>query len=558
LKQRKSIIISSFCIGFVALAVVFGPLMISYAAQTMAAIELLGQDPTSAKEHLNLAIQADPHSANAYQYRGVLYGQLQEADKAIADLTKSIEFGGGSDAYFARGFQYHVLGKLDQALQDYKMSLQKGRAKESDVWVNEADVLYRLNKLEEAVSLCDKAIDESPRLQIALLNRAQSYIKQGRYQAAVDDLDTAIDRSIPPPGNTDMRRDCLWMRAVAYRGLENTSEADADLREARRAARLRHLLIKDATAAESEFTQKTERKYFILCNLKGSKTENEDQADRVQSLLKFVNTNMAHVRANKNLHIFSFPDNKQYEAYMSGKNCLKEGPFDVDKNAATMKVHGAHYDQSTNSILSYAPPSSNGLLYVLAQKVLMDTAFTDKWAPQGIAMLLMKSHGYNSTTDCQLFLSENLGTYALPAGEMPPLIEVINNSRAKPDDVTPMFAALYLFKKGKLQTYLDLCHSGNIGSYSTLFEAAMAKNALALEPDWKSFIASIKKERLPGPQLPVPQIFPGREKFDEFSKKNPQLQLTAIKGSAILSAKSSGARKPAESEKPGENEKPND
>ncbi len=392
-KKRKTIIIAVFCTAFILLVVIFAPLMISLAAQMMGTVDAIAQDPAAAKEHLNLAIQADPHSSNAYQYRGSLYGQLQEPEQAIADLTKAIELGGGHDAYFARAFQYHVLGKLDQALKDYKMALEKGHAKKSEVWVNEADVLYRLNKLEEAVSLCDKAIDESPRLQIAFLNRAQSNIKLGRYQAAVDDLDTAVDSTIPQPGYSDMQRDCLWMRGVAYRGLEDTSAADADLAEARKVAKLRHHLTYMAESAENAFTQKTERKYFVLCSLNNSKIENENRADQILALLKFINTNVAHVKANKHLHIFSFPDSKQYDAYMSSKNALKEGAYDVDKNAATMKVQGAHYDVSTNSILSYASQNSTGLLYTLVQKVVMDTPFADKWAPQGIAMLLTKSFG---------------------------------------------------------------------------------------------------------------------------------------------------------------------
>jgi tetratricopeptide (TPR) repeat protein len=558
-KKRKLIIIAVFCTGFIVLVVIFAPLMISMAALTMGTIDATAQDTIAAKEHLNLAIQTDPHSSLAYQYRGLLYGQLQEPDEAIADLTEAIKLGAGSDAYWGRAFQYHVLGKLDPALKDYQLALEKG-AKKSDIWINQADVLYRLNKIDEAVSLCDKAIEESPRLQMAFLNRAQSNIKLGRYQAAVDDLDTAIDRTIPSTGTStnDTRRDCLWTRAIAYQGLENQSDSEADMAEARKVARLRHQLSYMNVVAEAEFAQKTERKYFTLCSWKGSKTENEDQADRLQALLKFVNTNVAHVKATKRLHIFSFPDSKQYDTFMSSKNGLKEGAYDVDKNLAAMKVHQAHYDLSTNSIPTYASPNSNGLLYTLLEKVLLDTPFTDKWAPHGIAMLLTKSFGYNSSTDCQLLLSENLRTYALPAGKMPPLIEVVNNLRTRTDDEASMFAALFLFKKGKLQTYLELCHSGNIGKYSTLFEAAMAKDALALEPDWKSFVADVKKAQSPGSSLPKPQIFASREKFDDFSKKNPLLQLAAIKGNPGKGAKADDSEKPIDNEKPGGTEKSGD
>ena len=559
-KKRKLIIIAVFCTGFILLVVIFAPLMISMAALTMGTIDSAAQDTIAAKEHLNLAIQTDPHSSLAYQYRGLLYGQLQEPDQGIADLTKAIELGAGSDAYWGRAFQYHVLGKLDPALKDYKLALEKG-AKKSDIWINQADILYRLNKLDEAVSLCDKAIDESPRLQMAFLNRAQSNIKLGRYQAAVDDLDTAIDRTVPYPGTTatnDTRRDCLWTRAIAYQGLQNTSDSEADMAEARKVARLHHPLSHMNVVAEAAFEQKTQRKYFTLCSLKGSKTENEDQADHLQALLNFVNTNVAHVKATQRLHIFSFPDGKQYDLFMSSKNGLKEGGYDVDRNAAAMKVHETHYDVSTNSILTYAPPNSNELLYILIEKALLDTPFTDKWAPHGIATLFTKSFGYNSSTDCQLLLSENLRTYALPAGKMPPLIEIVNNLRTRTDDQASMFAALFLFKKDKLQTYLELCHSGNIGKYSTLFEAAMAKDAIALEPEWKAFIADLKKAQSPGSSPPAPQIFDSREKFYEFSKKNPLLQLAAITGKPGKGAKADDSEKPIDNEKPNGTEKSGD
>jgi len=530
LQNRKLIIIAAFSIGFIALAALFAPLMISSSAMTMAGVDLLSQDTSAAKEHLNLAIEIDPHSSAAYQLRGTLYAQLQQAEKSIADFNKAIEYGAGTDSYFGRAFQYHLLGKFDKALKDYQASLDKGRARKADVYVNQADVLYRLNRLDEAVLACDKTIEEAPAVSTAHLNRAQANIRLGRYQAAIDDLDIALDRTTPEIGNPDLRRDSLWMRAMAYRGLKDTSDADADLDEARKAGRIHHRNRPIAQAAETEFAQRAERIYFVLCTSNLSKAENEDYADRLQSLLKFVDMNVAHVRAGKLLHIFTFQNSALYDAFMSSKNGIKEGTYDSDKNAAAMNVHRSHYDPGSDSIFSYASADTSGLLYTLTQKVLSDSPFIDKWAPQGIALLLTKSYGYTSPTDCQLFLSQNLRTYVLPTSEMPPLIEVINNSRPQPDDVTPMFVALYLLKKGKLQTYLDLCHSGNIGNYSTLFEAAMAKQAPALESDWKSFIADIRNGGPSTETLPNAQIFSTRQRFEEFSKNNPQLQLSSIKG----------------------------
>ena len=91
----------------------------------MAGIDTVGQDFNAAREHLNLAISMNPHSAIAYQSRGLFYIQVQQPEKAIADFTKAIELGGGADSYFGRAYQYHQVGQFDNALKDYRICLEK-------------------------------------------------------------------------------------------------------------------------------------------------------------------------------------------------------------------------------------------------------------------------------------------------------------------------------------------------------------------------------------------------------------------------------------------------
>lgn len=67
---KKTIIIASFVIGIIAVGCLCAPLMVSESAQTMAGVEMLSQDMAAAKEHLDLAIANDPHSAVCLPAKG--------------------------------------------------------------------------------------------------------------------------------------------------------------------------------------------------------------------------------------------------------------------------------------------------------------------------------------------------------------------------------------------------------------------------------------------------------------------------------------------------------
>lgn len=479
----------------------------------------------------------------------MFYAQLKQAEKSVADYTKAIEYGAGADAYFDRAFQYHMLGKFEKALSDYKTSFSKGGARRADalVYVNEADVLYKLRRFKEAVADCDKAIEATPTIATARLNRAQDYFQLKRYQAAIDDIDAALNSPIPEYGNPDLRRDALWLRALAYQALGNSDEATTDLDDAKEAAVVRHRKRKKAKAAEIEFPQVAERKFFVLCSSLPTKQKNEEVAERIEALFNFLNANIAHVKQNRKLHIFIFQNSTQYDTFMSGKNGIKESGLDLEHNAALMKIQRCHWDSPSDSILS-CTSDAGALISPIVQKVLTDCPFIEKWAPQGIASLLTKSYGYASRSDCQLYLSQNIRIYGTPNLEVPPLLETINNSRQQPDDPMPMLAAAYLFRKGKLQTYLELCKTGEIGHFQSVFEAAMGKPVSSLESDWKSFVQESCKQPPKGETLPSPQLFAGKELFDSFREKNPQLQLLEILGGSGLSPKNSAESSDDESE----------
>lgn len=66
------------------------------------------------------AVEKDPKSAEAYNWRGMAYDDLGELNKALADFNKAIEISDNyADAYNNRGEVYRKQNKIAEALADY-------------------------------------------------------------------------------------------------------------------------------------------------------------------------------------------------------------------------------------------------------------------------------------------------------------------------------------------------------------------------------------------------------------------------------------------------------
>ncbi len=79
---------------------------------------LQGKSKASIKE-LDAAIAADPNDAYAYLWRGYVYSEAQDYDRAIADLTKGIRLDpDDGDGYRLRGYAYLYQHDLAHAAPD--------------------------------------------------------------------------------------------------------------------------------------------------------------------------------------------------------------------------------------------------------------------------------------------------------------------------------------------------------------------------------------------------------------------------------------------------------
>jgi tetratricopeptide (TPR) repeat protein len=68
--------------------------------------------------------EIDPRYAGAYHQRGLMYGNKNDYDRAIADHTKAIEILPlYADLYYDRGIAYFNKGDHDRAIADYRRTL---------------------------------------------------------------------------------------------------------------------------------------------------------------------------------------------------------------------------------------------------------------------------------------------------------------------------------------------------------------------------------------------------------------------------------------------------
>jgi tetratricopeptide (TPR) repeat protein len=99
------------------------------------------------------AVEKDPKSEEAYNWRGMAYEDLGELNKALADFNKALEISNNyADAYNNRGEVYRKQNKLVEAMSDYR------RAAEMEKTF--AEPHYNMAVILEAQKKNDQAIRE--------------------------------------------------------------------------------------------------------------------------------------------------------------------------------------------------------------------------------------------------------------------------------------------------------------------------------------------------------------------------------------------------------------
>lgn len=149
-------------------------------------------DFINAELQMHVAIRCDPNNYKAWRNIGLLYQRLGKTQKAFEALNKCLLLYPYPKAYFTRGMLYHAVHNYKLALTDLQKMLQLAPGNAHAYYIK-ADCEERLNKPVEAMMDYCKAIDCDNREPLYLLHRGLLYAKLNNKQAALTDLNKAVE-----------------------------------------------------------------------------------------------------------------------------------------------------------------------------------------------------------------------------------------------------------------------------------------------------------------------------------------------------------------------------
>jgi len=194
----------------------------------------------------------------------------------------------------------------------------------------------------------------------------------------------------------------------------------------------------------------------------------------------FVEKNICLVKTDRNFRIFCFPNATAYREFLAKKLQQKtEVPEGTDSKLS-------NYDTERDAVFTCSQPDLTGTIDSVLTKVFEDQPFADKWSIPQFATLFSRSFGYSSNNECQLYLAQDARCYSIPSSPRP-LVELINTSIVPQDEKSSCLVALFLIRTGKWRAYFDLCQSGKVSDYATVFEERSTNEQQRLSQNGKRF-----------------------------------------------------------------------
>ncbi len=171
------------------------------------------------------AIELDPAYAEAYLYRGYVYGELEQFEETIADYTNVIELTpDDAQVYNLRGLAYGELGQTELEIADYTKALELDPTY-TVVYYNRGYTYADLQRYEEAIADYTKVAELDPENANIYTARGNVYEKMGQYELAIGDHTKAIELD---PNYLDAYNN----RAISFYRMKQCDEANSDIRHA--------------------------------------------------------------------------------------------------------------------------------------------------------------------------------------------------------------------------------------------------------------------------------------------------------------------------------------
>lgn len=142
---------------------------------------------------LKRVVDNDPNNFKAHYYLGMCFIVLEDSEKAIDYLTKSIQANNKfPDAYNSRGLAYGYIGEVENSMSDFDRALILD-PEFAEAYLNRATAHTDLGNVQQAVDDFSMAISLSPQNPSTYYQRGQLYIKLKNFDNAIKDIQHAID-----------------------------------------------------------------------------------------------------------------------------------------------------------------------------------------------------------------------------------------------------------------------------------------------------------------------------------------------------------------------------
>ncbi len=198
---------------------------VAFSPSLILALEQWAEGPSVAVDFAGLHLREQPDHFEARQLRTALQGRLGQYDAMLEDAEELVRLRPEEpNVYVWRGLTHLLLGNSDTSLHDLNRAAEFDATSE---WILafRGLALVQAERVVEANSAFDDALQHEPDLVVALLGRASGRAALGNISGAVTDLTHVLEIE---PDNADI----LALRGDRYVELNEYKDAQRDYQRA--------------------------------------------------------------------------------------------------------------------------------------------------------------------------------------------------------------------------------------------------------------------------------------------------------------------------------------
>ena len=151
------------------------------------------KDYKNALAKINIFIELNPNSHEAYINRGIVYRILEKYDLALFNFDKSLKiYPNNIDSYQSRGLLYMLNKNYEKAISDFDKVVEINN-KYYQGYLNRAVANSRMNFYISAMEDLETAISLNPKCDLCYLNRSIINSKLGNRNEIIKDINKAIE-----------------------------------------------------------------------------------------------------------------------------------------------------------------------------------------------------------------------------------------------------------------------------------------------------------------------------------------------------------------------------